>query len=366
MSSPNHIKLKEGVYLKTTSINTSNELVYGLYSNDQSYQLNDYLKHKLGSTSDLSKTYFVKKSTIPQSKFREYGKDKGWKIVRDTDAASAIIIPDNYFHTHYYYQIGLSIFVDVALAKDIRDANSYFRKYIAQNASAKFPTIHSTLINNIDRELITEKSIPASFLNDTVCEMRCFVDYSKHTQFKNEWNALKAEGKFKIYPSPIGIISAEKIEFLINYKDKLVYDTSIAAMLGDSVIGHTEFQSIKAMVESRQVDNINLAVSLVTQCNYSQSVLYLALFLFRYNHKVFDLPCYNLKDYKGLRAYFEDYGDVRRWKLSTLAKIVKDHAHLMDENFSNIINNEMSLYVNDAIGSMKDYINIDNVTFKYA
>ena len=367
MSSPNQIKLEEGVYLRPTYIINSKQVVYGLYSDNYSTsQLDSYLKPKIGSTSDFSKTYFLKKSTIPRSKFREYGKDKGWKIVRNTDAASAIIIPDNYFDTDYFYPYRASIFIDVALCKDILDANSYFRKYIAQNASTKFPTVYSVLTNNIDRKLIKAVSNDVGLLSNTVYEIHYYVDYNFREKFKSEWKALKSEGKFKIYSSPVGTIPVEKIELFINYKDKLVYDTSIAAKLGDSVISHAEFESIKAMMDSRQVDNINLAVSLVTQCNYSQSMLYLALFLFRYNGRVHDLPCYNLKDYKGLRAYFEDYGDVRRWSLSTFAEIVKDHAHLIDENFRNIMNNEMSLFVNDALGEMKNYINIDNVTFKYA
>lgn len=363
MSSPNNIKLEEGVYLRATYINNSKQVVYGLYSdNPQTNGLDSYLKPKIGSTSDFSKTYFVKKSTIPRSKFREYGKDKGWKIVRNTDAASAIIIPDNYFYTDYLYHYGVNIFIDAALVKDLLDENSYFRKYIAQNASTKFPTIHDVITDNTHRKNINSG---ASLLSNTVYEIRYSMNYKLRTKFHDEWEALKSEGKFKIYSHPAGTIPVEKIELFINYKDKLVYDTSIAAKLGDSVIGHAEFESIKAMVDSRQVDNINLAVSLVTQCNYSQSVLYLALFLFRYNGRVFDLPCYNLKDYKGLRAYFEDYGDVRHWSLSTFAKIVKDHAHLIDENFRNIMNNEMALFVNDALGTMKIYINIDNVTFKY-
>lgn len=366
MSSPNNIKLEEGVYLRATYINNSKQVVYGLYSdNIQTNQLDSYLKPKIGNTSDFSKTYFVKKSTIPRSKFREYGKDKGWKIVRNTDAATAIIIPDNYFYTDYFYTYRATIFIDLALVKDLLDPNSYFRKYIAQNASTKFPTIYNVITNNISRKLIKDISSDASLLSGAVCEIQYNIDFNSRAKFKKEWEALKSEGKFKIYSSPVGIIPVEKIELFINYKDKLVYDTSIAAKLGDSVISHAEFESIKAMMDSRQVDNINLAVSLVTQCNYSQSMLYLALFLFRYNNRVYDLPCYNLKDYKGLRAYFKDYGDVRRWSLSTFAKIVKDHAHLIDENFRNIMNNEMALFVNDALGAMKNYINIDNVTFKY-
>lgn len=366
MSNPNHIKLEENVYLRATCTNNSKQVVYGVYSdNPQTNKLDSYLEPKIGSTSDFSKTYFEKKSTIPRSKFREYGKDKGWKIVRNTDAASAIIIPDNYFYTDYHYSYRPNILVDTALAKDLLDANSYFRKYIAQNASTKFPTIHNVITDNINRKLIKDISSDASLLSNTVYEIQYYVDFNSRTKFKIEWEALKSEGKFKIYPTPVGTIPVEKIELFINYKDKLVYDTSIAAKLGDSVISHAEFESIKAMMDSRQEDNINLAVSLVTQCNYSQSMLYLALFLFRYNNRVYDLPCYNLKDYKGLRAYFNDYGDVRRWSLSTFAKIVKDHAHLIDENFRNLMNNEMALFVNDVLGVMKNYINIDTVTFKY-
>lgn len=366
MSSPNHIKLEENVYLRATYINNSKQVVYGVYSdNPQTNQLDSYLKPKIGSTSDFSKTYFEKKSTIPRSKFREYGKDKGWKIVRNTDAASAIIIPDNYFYTDYLYPYKPTIFIDPTLVKDLLDPNSYFRKYIAQNASTKFPTIYNVITNNVNRKLIKDISSDASLLSNTVYEIQCYVDFKSRTNFKIEWKALISEGKFKIYPTPVRTIPVEKIELFINYKDKLVYDTSIAAKLGDSVISHAEFESIKAMMDSRQEDNINLAVSLVTQCNYSQSTLYLALFLFRYNGRVHDLPCYNLKDYKGLRAYFKDYGDVRHWSMSTFAKIVKDHAHLIDENFRNIMNNEMALFVNDALGAMKNYINIDTVTFKY-
>ena len=52
MSSPNQIKLEEGVYLRPTYIINSKQVVYGLYSDNYSTsQLDSYLKPKIGSTS---------------------------------------------------------------------------------------------------------------------------------------------------------------------------------------------------------------------------------------------------------------------------------------------------------------------------
>jgi len=365
MSNPNNIKLADGVYLRLTCLHDTSELVYGLYSDGNSKPLLDYLDTKINSASDFSTTYFTKSSTIPRSKFREYGKNKDWKIVRDTEAASAIVIPDNYFYTDSINYYRTYVYMDMALAEDLLNPRSAFLAYIAENTT-EFSTINKVILDNINRSLFQNQIQKINKISSGINQIQVYTDYRTKATFEMEWEILQSQGKFLIYQNPEGTVPVEKIEFLIKYKDKLVYDNALAAKLSDSIIGHAEFESLKAMVNSQQEDNLNLAVSVLTQSNYSQSLLYLALFLFKYNNRLIHTPRYNSKDYKGLRLYFHNYGDVKYWKLSTFAQIVKDHAHLMDEAFCNIMNNEMSTYVQERISGMEQYISIDNVTFKYA
>ena len=254
----------------------------------------------------------------------------------------------------------------MALAEDLLNPKSTFRTYIAEKTT-EFGTINNVILGSINRSPFCQNQTEKiNEISSGINQIQVYTDYHTREKFKEEWKVLQSQGNFLIYQDPQGTVPVEKIEFLIKYKDKLVYDKALAEKLSDSVIGHAEFESLKAMVHSQQEDNLHLAVSILTQSNYSQSLLYLALFLFKYNNRLYGTSRYNLKDYKGLRLYFQNYGDVKYWRLYTFAQIVKDHAHLMDEDFCNIMNNEMSSYVQERISGMEQYISIDNITFKYA
>jgi len=368
MSNHNNIKLAEGVYLRKTRVmNGPEKITYCLYcdSSVKLTRLSDYWKPKLNSTLDLSKTHFEKSSTIPRSKFREYGKNKNWNIVRSLDTASSIVIPDNYFELDYKYTYGLHFYISLNLAKDIINPDSQFRVYLRQNYST-YKEITDLLSDSATLSKIQSVIESSnSDIENMVQDIFLNVGYRLKPNIVMELDRLMSTTVFEIYPEPLGSIDSEKVQLFLNYLDKLVFDTSIASTIGDSVIGHAEFESIQAMIAGNDKGNITLAVSLLTQCNYSQSLLYLALFLFRYNYRVQNLPCYNLKDYQGLRAYFKDYGDVKSWNLATFANIVRNNTHLLDDYLRYTINNEMRNYVNDRIIGMDEYIQIDNVTFKY-
>ena len=362
MSSPNNIKLDNNIYLRRIVGTNANNSVYGLYGKVESFKyLGEWLTLRISKHLDFSKTYFVKESTIPRAKFREYGKNQNWKIVRNLDDASSIVIPANYFYINSYWTASSLIYLDSALALDLLNANSSFRLHIAKT---EYQFVQANILDNINNGAI-EKQVNSNFHEGSILALNLRINYQDRYKFFLEWETLKSENNFKIYDSPVGFIDEEKIDLFLNYANKLVYDSSLAEVLSDSVIGPDEWKSITAMMDSNQKDNINLVLALVTQSNYSQSLLYLATFLFLYNEVVYYYPCYNLKDYKSLRAYFSNYGDVRRWSIATLAHIIKDNLHLMDENFRSIIDNVMLDFVNQKMSYYKDYISISNVKFKY-
>lgn len=362
MSNPNNIKLDNNIYLRRTVGIKANKSLYGLYGEVESYNyLKKRLTLKINKHLDFSKTYFVKESASSRAKFREYGKNKNWQIVRNIDAASSIIIPADYFYGDDYWTGSSSIYLDSLLALDLLNADSSFRLHIAKT---EYPFVQATILDNIHKGMI-EKQVNSNFQEGSVLPITLSINYTDRRMFFKEWETLKSENIFKIYDSPVGFIDEKKIDLFLNYANKLVYDSSLADVVSDSVIGPDEWKSITAMMDSNQKDNINVVLALITQSNYSQSLLYLATFLFLYNEVVYRYPDYNLKDYKSLRAYFSNYGDVRRWSIATFANIIKDNLHLMDENFRSIIDNVMLDFVTEKMRIHGDYISINNVKFKY-
>ena len=363
MLNPAIVKLKNGLELRLVeslgATGATNTLKYVLFNDDTNLRyvpidLNEYLN--TDSTKDFSKTYFEKKSVIPRSKFREYGKSKNWKIVRNYDTATSIIIPDDYLMLQNFWDSDRTMYLSADLFNDFLDPSSDFRIFIKNNCSFIHSYISDTFIRNLSTQSKNEKAIKNIVFQ---------LNYNEANKFRLEREKLISSKQFEVFRRPIKAISADNICHLVNYKDKLVYDGDLALNLGDTIIGKSEFESIEAMIKSGLSEDINLAVSLVTQCNYDKSLLYLALFLFKYNNVIYNHPTYNLKDYKSLRKHFSKYGDVKRWTIHTFSKMVKDNSHLIDDDFFSIMNKVLHEYVLSRITGMESYINFDNITFNY-
>jgi len=187
--------------------------------------------------------------------------------------------------------------------------------------------------------------------------MRMDIDYINKTK--------TFENLFKIQSYHSTRIPASVVELFINYHHKCVFDNTVAQELGEVVIGPDDYLNVKTLIKSKGTDDRNLAALIMTQCNYSQSLLYLALFLFLYNDDVYRLPFYNSKDFRGLRDYFFTYGNVKYWSINTLQTIIKNNNHLLDDKFKEILNSEMVDYANRLNNGLARYIIINDITFKY-
>jgi len=305
----------------------------------------------LQNSPDFSETYFVKDSSIPRAKFREYGKSKDWRIVRRQEKSSAIIVPDDFFrclYTNWYYKY---FYLEAQLAKDM----------ITPNTEAYF------FATNHCRDVLNIMSREEYNFGDSYIKM-AFYGGRISTSVASEINMLKSKYPDKVYLDSYGDYEEEVVNLAANYSDKIVFDDIIASELGESIITLKEYEAISKMMESNQLDNIKLAVSLVTQCNYGKSLLYLALFLYRYNSIVQseNNALYYSKDYKALRKYFDKYGDVLTWKAVNFAIIVKDHKHLVDDDFQQIVDNEIAKLVSSRLAELEPYVNINSLTFNYA
>ena len=362
------IEVANGVFLKL--INSSKgqyDQYYTLWPNnaEDSFDIFNFFNTHIKSNSDFSKTYFLKHSSVPRGKFREYGKSKNWSIVRNLDAATTIVIPNNYFNDCNITFYGIQLITTLEGAKALIDNSSSLWSFVKSHPD-KTKTFREAFTNdNIIRDI-------TSLLHDSD-ESSELVELNLNLGYRY-WDIIRAdldyinktfEDLFIVHSYHSTRIPVSVVELFMDYHHKCVFDNTVAQELGEVVIGPDDYLNVKTLIKSKGTDDRNLAALIMTQCNYSQSLLYLALFLFLYGNDVYNLPFYNSKDFRGLRDYFFTCGNVKNWNLSTLQTIIKNNKHLLDDKFKEILNSEMTDYVNRLNSSLVNYIIINDITFKY-
>ena len=265
------------------------ELKHGDFIKSHSRDHNVILSNTIHETYSLGqndKFYFLPGVTIPRIKLKDIHNTYKIKTVRDVNEATHIFIGSNTINkisdvSYWEYSVTTVHFLSF-----INDAYSngnieeYYYKKIMD--TLEFYTNDLLLIDRYTFNLLTNDSIPYNL-----------KDIDARLEFGND--------RFlNIHSDYVEIIKS--IEGL----DLYIEDSLMDHINGpDAVnIDDTMFVTLSEMFDSSDRDNRVLAMEIMANCNYKNSLLYLTLLFHYYGGYMDDINTKNHVNFKSLRTYF--------------------------------------------------------------
>ena len=233
------------------------------------------------------KLFFMPGVNIPRIKLKDLAIDYNIKTVRDPLEANVIFAGTNtaakMTDSMWEYSIPTDLFKSFIEAADhILDDSDKEKMKLA--------------LEFYDKDFILTDWPTCSTLGDDTLDIykqeikntgsRIRVSRESHRVFKidPEYNALY----YKI--KDIELYSEGALLDKINGKDSVVIDSEV-------------FEQISAMLQSNDNDNHVLAMEIMANCNYKESLLYLEILFKEYAYKFADCPAKNHVNFKSLLSY---------------------------------------------------------------
>jgi hypothetical protein len=270
-------------------ITSTLELKYGdfikSYTRDYNHVLSNTV-HETYSLTQNDKFYFLPGVTIPRIKLKDIHNTYKIRTVRDITEATHIFIGSNTINkisdsANWEYSVNtvnfLSFINDAYANHTIEEY--YYKKIID---TLEFYTNDLLLIDRYTFNLLTNDSIP--------------------------YNIKDIDDRFELGSDRFLNVHSDYIETLksIEGLDLYIEDSLMDHINGpDAVnIDETMFVTLSEMFASSDKDNRVLAMEIMANCNYKNSLLYLTLLFHDYGGYMDDINTKNHVNFKSLRTYF--------------------------------------------------------------
>lgn len=261
--------------------------------------------------------YFLMPGTvIPRIKMQNLSVDAGIKVVRSPEDADKIFIGKNTFtkisdSAHCY-----------AVSKKLVEAYAYSDTVTTDRHI--IDRLQIALLNVEYDYIKVDYTSRNLFIGNTECNQQVLL----RNLYNNGTNKLNSSNfSYEHY-----IISENYIEML----DKCLNDPNVILcderdllenLNGDDalVIGETEFAQLRQMFQSSDRDNHVLAMEIMANSNYTQSIFYLLRLFKDYHHRMADQKSKNHVNFKSLISYLSIGSRSYNWDITvnTLLEILK-------------------------------------------
>lgn len=288
----------KGQYLYITvnlGINYDNDTVYSCsFSLDSNLYLNDYdgiinVKHHEYDPQIGDKLYFMPGVNIPRIKLKDLALNYNTKTVRDPLEANVIFAGTNtaakITDSTWEYSIPTELFKEfyncVEHLLDDHDKENF-----------------KTALEFYDKPIILTDWATCNKLEDQ--DLNIYKG-----QVKNLGKSIQiSRESHRIYK-----INSEHLSLYNKIKDIEIYsETALLDKLNgkDSVIIDSEvYDQLEAMLKSTDEDNHVMAMEIMANCNYRESLLYLGILFKEYPHKFANCSSKNHVNFKSLLAYLD-------------------------------------------------------------
>lgn len=232
------------------------------------------------------KIYFMPGTNVPRVKLKDIFAQTKSKTTRNIDEATKIIVgnktADAISDTIWYYEIETEAFKKVI-------------NYVYNN-EGKLETRHYDNIMEL-LSIYTEEIV--------ICDYR-FARYVKlHTPFKE----ILQEGKISSgseYYTEIKDNYTETYENILQSKSVFCCEQTLIGLVnGDdsTTIDNAMYESLDEMFQSRDTDNVVVAMEIMANSNYQESLYYLCLLFEAHYNKISDQRSRNHVNFKSLCNY---------------------------------------------------------------
>jgi len=217
--------------------------------------------------SNVKSIYFTPKVNIPRERVRPFLEDKGIKIVRDVNKADAIITCQEFYDHNIKHP-----YTDYVHVQGVK----YFLSNFKDTCNAQM------ILLQMEAHLATE-SIKYCLLDDRNKLNVIYKDHHKNpSKVKSHWgNAYEYRyesmdfNHASIDRGSVSIIEDSSI-YTPPFSAKAYDQKELINMLGETVLDKDGYESVRAMFKSQDKTNHMMAMTIMANCNYEQSFMYLA------------------------------------------------------------------------------------------
>lgn len=281
-------------------------------------QFNDYGKSGItypniqqGYEPQLNdKVYLAKYTSIPRVKLKNLTKEYKIKSTTDMNSATAVFVSIENMHklteSHWYYKANASVirefFTQAHASKHIDDY--YFDKV---TTALDFVTNEYVCLSYHSKNVLENKRIPYAITSGIEMNSSSFV-YIKE---KDTYDA--------VVNSTVPVYSESDLLKYINGSDALPIEGEM-------------YESLCEMFNSSDNDNWTLAMEIMANSNFEDSLLYLGLLFYHYANKMQTNKTRNHVNFKSLLALMEIKGGYYHLDIDEITIRLKKHDKLTKEN----------------------------------
>ena len=290
------------------------------------------------------KIYFMPGVNVPRVKLKDLILKDGIKVVRNPNEANVIISCSDTIPkiSSRFWSVPLPVSIlkfyvekmnDVLDHKDIEDITSALEFYTKDTVLCDYSTIRN----------LSDSDLPM------------FQDLIKLPEY-DTLSALNGEYFYKI--------DAEYEELYDTVKNtKHVHECCLLEILNgpDAVVIDTEmYEQLKQMLASSDHDNHILAMEIMANCKYKESILYLEMLFFLYSDTMHSKSSKNHVNFKSLLSYLEKTSGMN----TTLDVIIKSlkAKNVLDKDKVDVLLKELGHFITSEIESRYKLFKVKQLT----
>lgn len=245
--------------------------------------------------ANVKTIYFTPRVNIPRERVRPFLEDKGIKIVRDLNKADVIITCQEFYDANIKHP-----YTDFVHTQGVK----YFLSNFKDTCNAQM------ILLQMEAHLATEP-IKYCLLDDRSKLNIIYKDHHKNpSRHKSYWGnnyeyAYESQdfNHASIDRSSVSVIEDSSI-YTPPFSAKAYDQKELINMLGETVLDKDGYESVRAMFKSQDKSNHMMAMTIMANCNYEQSFMYLALLLEEFGRSVIDNHSYkNTVSFKSLTKW---------------------------------------------------------------
>ena len=284
------------------------------------------------------KLYFLSGVNIPRVKLKDLSLQHGTKTTKDIDDATHIFAgkntKDKLISSHWYYSIDTSIIRNM-----IADPETQIDDYYRQN-------LETALEFYTEDKIIVDYSTCSTLRNSEHPSIKKYID---PRSLRNSSIYYTVDDEYSdLFPK---ILSLD-----VYHEDKLLKHIN-----GDdaATIDETMFHQISDMFKSSDEDNHVLAMEIMANCNYNDSLLYLEMLFEKHSNRMSNSRTKNHVNFKSLLSYL---GKNKNYMNTDPDDIMKS---LINKNFIDLDKiNVIMKYYGEQIAARggNDYFDVKSIT----
>lgn len=281
--------------------------------------------------------YFAPKVSVPRVKVKNLTMDYAAKITRDISKADIVVIPENFenilFENQYKYSLDE-------------------KKLIA--------------FLNVDKRIDTHSLTKLNDVLDNYSNIEFISDWSEYRQLSNLTSGTSYEFEYNNRSNVYLYLPNDDFKHIYeDLKTKTLYKESLIlkTINGDDAltIDNKIFEQLGSMLKSSDDENHVIAMEMMANCNYVDSLFYLELLFKEFSYVMKESYAKNHVNFKSLCKFL---GKENSRYMSTNFDDIIDSLIKHDKLSEEYLNILVNKYIDDIFYIRSEYFNVHSITLK--